>query len=201
MINSIDHNESYRTAIQLREGEMNRLFQRVSFFLVGTAFLIAALVALITSKSFADSIPLKVFAYLLTSVGFGLSVLFTVSNYINDRIIRIIWELIKDIEAGNLPSPSVIIWFNKKIEKDGQLPPKFILKLFHDLCNALGHPFPDGKTSEHISVPHTWLIPLGFVLFWIGAIIISSFVIGGAAPAVTGCVLGNGLYYTVLFYL
>lgn len=201
MANSNDPGVMYKTALQLREGEMNRLFQRVSFFLIGTAFLIAALVALVTSKGFAYSIPLNVFAYLLTSVGFGLSVLFTLSNYINDRIIRIIWELIKDIEAGNLPSPSVIIWFNKKIEEDGQSPPKFILKLFHDLCNALCHPFPDGKTSKHISVPHTWLIPLGFVFFWLGAIIVISFVIGGAVPAVTGCVLGNGLFYTVLFYL
>jgi hypothetical protein len=47
MTNSIDHKETYRNAIQLREGEMNRLFQRVSFFLVATAFLIAALVALV----------------------------------------------------------------------------------------------------------------------------------------------------------
>ena len=104
MANSNDPGVMYKTALQLREGEMNRLFQRVSFFLIGTAFLIAALVALVTSKGFAYSIPLNVFAYLLTSVGFGLSVLFTLSNYINDRIIRIIWELIKDIEAGNLPS-------------------------------------------------------------------------------------------------
>ena len=163
----------YKTALQLREGEMNRLFQRVSFFLVSTAFLIAALVALINSVKFSSTIPLQVFAYLLIAVGLGLSVVFTLSNYINDRIIRIIWELIKDIESGKGPDGYVVAWFHQKVEKENE---SLIKKILCDLYKVIMHPFSIVKHSKGISVPHTWLIPLGFTFFWIGAIIVVLFV-------------------------
>jgi hypothetical protein len=173
MANINDPSEMFKTALQLREGEMNRLFQRVNYFLVGTAFLIAALVTLIVSTHFKDVFALQLFAYLLTSVGLGLSVLFTFSNYINDRLIRIIWELIKNIEVGKGPESSVITWFHGEVENDIK---SLIIKLIHDLCVVFTHPFSIVKNSKSVSVPYTWLIPFGFVFFWIGAIIIVSFV-------------------------
>jgi hypothetical protein len=163
MANLLGDNEKYRMALQLREGELNRLFQRVSFFLVSTAFLIAALVALVTSKSFSNSIPLNVFAYMLTSIGLILSIMFTIANYLNDMVIRKIIELIKDIAADNLPKAS-IGRFYELIKNDKPGP----MKLLGKFCCDLFKVFSNLTSATEITAPHVWLIPFLFVFFWVG---------------------------------
>jgi disulfide bond formation protein DsbB len=167
MININDSNEIYKTALQLRDGEVDRLFQRVNFFLIGTAFLIAALVSLVIAKNFADSEPLVVFAYLLTSVGLGLSILFTISNYVNDRTIRKLWDMIQDIEAGNVPHPGVVTNLMEKAENDKLGIFSFVSEFSGSCWSASGNPFAVAGGSLKISVPHSWAIPFSFTFFWI----------------------------------
>jgi hypothetical protein len=183
MANMYDQDEIYKASLRLREGELNRLFQRVNFFLISTAFLIAALATLITSKNFVESIPLQGFAYLLTVVGLSLSILFTASNYLNDRTIRKLWEKIKDIEADYPPQPSLIIWLDTDTKNEKLKLTKVICELFEQLRSVRHHPFSALGGSKMVAVPHTWLIPFGFIFFWVGAI---AFI-----PFINGCYLAG----------
>ena len=71
--------------------ELDRLFQRVNFFLIGTAFLITAFVALVSSEAFGMSLHshsynLLILAHSVGAAGFYLALFFAVMNYCNARV-------------------------------------------------------------------------------------------------------------------
>jgi len=159
--------DSYKTANQWREGETTRLFQRVNYFLIGTAFLISPLIILILSSNFRRSLALILLAYLLILVGFGISLVFTVSNYLNDQIIRRISKYIMDIEIGAEVDPHFV---TKLVDGNSKACLKqFIGEFFSELCDVITHFWlpADPRESKHNGTASmTWLLPSMFMIFW-----------------------------------
>jgi len=160
--------DAYRTANQWREGEMTRLFQRLNYFLIGTAFLISPIIILILSTNFRHSIGLILLAYLLILVGLGISLVFSVSNFLNDRIIRRIVKYIIKIENGDEANPNfvtVLIDGNEK-EKLAEC-----LSIFcGELWDATIHFWVPGDprvTKYNRTAGSTWLLPVMFLIFWL----------------------------------
>lgn len=175
----MDIGDAYRTANQWRDGELSRLFQRVNYFLIGTAFLIAPLVALFLSQSFVGSLGLILFAYLLIVTGIFLSVLFTVSNYLNDVIIRRIIRYIQALEQGTNNDPAFVSWLFNDITRGNLDFSPFVKVFWGDLWDAIRHPAVATNPNDPRrgrTAALTWLIPFYFVIFWsivgIGLIIV-----------------------------
>jgi hypothetical protein len=161
--------DAYRTANQWREGELTRLFQRVNYFLIGTAFLVAPLVALFLSPYFLSSWSLLLLASLLILVGFGVSIVFTFSNYLNDRIIRMINKYIKDIENKTNNDFNFVAWLFYNASKNNLCLKQFIKAYFDDFLDSIRHPSlatnpDDQKHGRAASL--TWILPFMFMVFW-----------------------------------
>jgi len=164
--------EAYRTANQWREGETTRLFQRVNYFLIGTAFLISPLIVLILSTNFRRSLALILLAYLLILVGLGISLVFTVSNFLNDRIIRRIIKYIIELEDGTEVNPNfvtVLINGNKK-----ECLVQFLDTFCHEFWDAIIHfwvPAEPSDPKHNGTAGLTWLLPSVFIIFWLAVAI------------------------------
>jgi len=164
-------NERYELAMKLRDGDLDRLFQRVNFFLISTAFLIGALAVLLTYKSFSDSLALKIFAILLTVAGLGLSIFFTFTNYLNDLVIRKISQFIIEIEElkpVRQEGPDVLREIYRRVKASNHCKKQFIRRFFCDLVASFKNP---SDPKERVA-PHTWILPFLFSFFWIVAIVV-----------------------------
>lgn len=125
--------------------ELDRLFQRVNFFLIGTAFLITAFARVITYYDTLTKPGFEIMALAngINAVGFYLAVFFTVTNYWNAVIIR---------KMGK-----------RKHQPDYTM--RSLLKeMSEDLGSLIKKPF---DISKGHPAPHAWLVPMGFCIFWL----------------------------------
>jgi len=154
----------YETGVKLQSRDLELLFQRLNFFLVGTAFLITAFAAVVSSYSFLKLLDCKLvfLAHAISVVGFYLAVLFTSVNYLNTRAIRVRREYIEGLEKGDSPKPPVLT-HDDKVKQLPHRPGKILIELYKGLRDMFFNPF---KFSKDYPAPHTWLIPLGFFIFW-----------------------------------
>lgn len=131
---------TYETYMTLREGEMDRLFQRINFILISMAFLIGAVAALLSLGHIQDSLSLKLFVILIIASGISLNIAFTVSNQFNNDNIGKLQKAIRGFENNNQN-----------------------LRAFTQFAEG-NH---NGGVFAGIGpVPITVLIPAGFIAFW-----------------------------------
>lgn len=155
----------YETGVQLHRREVELLFQRFNFFLIGTAFLITAFATVVVSQNLSvlPSHSLAILAHAIGAVSFYIAFFFTITNYANTRTIRALGDYIWGLEKGDSPEPPFLNLKNK-VSQPIDTPCSLIKKMGAELWSIFLSPFDFSKARP---APHTWLIPLGFVLFWI----------------------------------
>jgi hypothetical protein len=189
-MDKLDKNQIfYQESCNERRQYESMLFQRLNYYLVAIAFLVAAFVELAVNK----------YVYLALFMGgfsFALSWFYAALNYHNTIIMQ-------KILANTA-------YLEKQIVDDGYLdnsrlpynyesrPPEypFGYKTLVEMIKDVRMSFRNEKSNNGIGrllSPHTWLVPYSFILFWLGALIIYIFCylkhnlfdyIGGAAISV-----------------
>ena len=134
----------YEKGLEIRYHEVDLLFQRFNFFMVGMSFLVAAFAAIVASD---HSDELRGISLAIVGIGALLSLGFFVINYSAARnITRFDDYLLKvELEVGlkDRPFLQALLLANNRPFKDS-----------HWYC------------LWHCRAPHTRLIPLGFTFFW-----------------------------------
>lgn len=134
----------YEKALEIRYHEVDLLFQRFNFLMVGMSFLVAAWAVIITS-----SIKHQIFfSCAIAVIGVLLSLGFSVINYFAARTVTRFDDYLLTVEL-----------------KVGLKDRPFLQIMQLAKCR----PFKDSHwyCFWHCSAPHTRLIPLGFSVFWI----------------------------------
>ena len=153
----------YETAFHLQRSEVTGLFQRLSFFLIGTAFLVTALAAVspyLLANNPNDKLVLL--GHIITALGYYAAFFFLFTNYLNTRIIRLLGDYIRDLEEGaSRPPPH--LYLEDRTSTLSNRPLAMIWDLIVEVCGIFLSPF---KFHKKRPAPHTWLLPLGFVIFW-----------------------------------
>lgn len=137
--------------------ETSWLFQRFNYFLVGIAFLVTALAAIVSSQHFALNVGsgyLAWFGRALCAAGYSLSFFFAVVNHLASIEIQ---RLRKTLDEE--PETPLFKWANKTWP-EGLLNGR---RLFNDIHAILN---PSHEKGQQIG-SHTYLVPLGFWLFWL----------------------------------
>ena len=93
---------AYKTVIEYRSGERDLLFERLNYFLVGSAFLAAAYVTLAALKPTTNYPALFYLAYLINGAGFYLSLFFAIVNNLNSKILGRLDLYIRELESESL---------------------------------------------------------------------------------------------------
>jgi len=134
----------YEKGLEIRRHEVDLLFQRFNFFMVGMSFLVAAFAAIVASD---PSDKLRVIGLAIAVIGVLLSLGFSVINYFAARAITRFNDYLLTVEL-----------------KVGLKDRPFLRML--QLAKA--RPFRDSHWHcfWHCAAPHTRLIPLGFSVFW-----------------------------------
>lgn len=148
------YHQHYELLVQLLHREIESLFSRFNFFLIVTAFLVAAFVTIVVNDE-ADW-TLNLLRHAIAAVGFYMALFFTVTNYLNARFMT---ELQNWLEDGN--------------EIIGIIPYRLVYQikdrawksanLLSDIKSILYDPIEYKGTYA----PHTWILPLLFTLFWL----------------------------------
>lgn len=162
----------YQESCNERRQYESMLFQRLNYFIVAIAFLVAAFVQLALSR-------LIWLALFVGGFGAALSWLYTAINYHNARIMS---KLVDD--TANLEEK----FFNDKNDLYIYELPYSRMKITlsenkfkFDWCTVLWDTIKDIKISgfnkqntegEVVLSPHTWMIPYSFVIFWLIALIL-----------------------------
>ena len=163
--------EAYDQAVRRRDYESKVLFQRVNFFLIGTAFLITGFATLVGNADLCELECKKLLlAYTINGAGLYLSILFAYVNYLNANILWQIGKYVEQLEDK----------LSEKADQDikvGGL--KRIGKMAISVTKIIGHPRKSAssmcsqlkKMSGDFGVdciaPHTWILPIGFTVFWV----------------------------------
>jgi hypothetical protein len=181
----------YDVAVGYFRGDLNLLFQRLNYYLIATAFLIGGFITLIANSisktGSLDIGPLDWYIYIIAAVGFIISLVFGVINYLNSLVIARIGIYIREIEKGkgleddNKP-------FNK-MKVIGEKTAFSVLYILNVYLQTLAYPF-GVKTFGYFETkdifkknddsfiqmaPHTWLIPMFFLGIWSIILIYISF--------------------------
>jgi hypothetical protein len=147
--------------LNLREGEMNRLFQRVNYLLISMAFLIAAVATVITNNNFVSNHTYQSFVYIIIGFGILLSCMFIKSHWDNNNNISRLSRSIRHFE--NKHHVETLTRFEDGIQ-DGQVNiPRTHKSWF-------------SEKFELIS-PITIIIPGLFILFWVLSLCLAIFYI------------------------
>lgn len=126
------------------EANLGRIFQRFNFFLIGTAFLITAYTSVVTSNMFSSEGDCRaiILANAINAVGFYLAIFFTITNYWNVKLL----DMTSDDKSPQTYSIKSLI-----------------IDMLGDFCHLLWEPL---DISRGHPAPHTWLLPIGFAVFW-----------------------------------
>jgi hypothetical protein len=170
MIEYIDLKTAYQKAIDYRNQDLTLLFQRLNYFLIGSAFLITAYATLITRLT-PDYTVVTVLTYVIEGVGIYLSLFFAIINYLNNVVIEKIDDYIRCLEnttSSNFVKPFTylkndIVASVQKYSFNNN-PLNLLGKVILEVIINLINPF---NSSNHRFAPNTFIIPLGFFLFWI----------------------------------
>jgi len=161
----MDENRSYLKAIDDVRHEKTLLFDRLNFFLAGSAFLITAYAALAVSiKHWSSSNSIILLTYILNGTGLYLAIFFAVINYLNTRLIEAKDSQIHCWES-NLDKKVHQKWESNMVEKEvienefHRNPYRLIWGPVKGLWTFLMKPF-------HLAeAPHTYILPLGLTFF------------------------------------
>jgi hypothetical protein len=97
----MEREELYRKSVEDVRHHESLLFDRLNYFLVGSAFLVTAYVTLaVKFNQSPKSGPIFLLAYLIIAAGFYLSASFEIINYLNTRLIGEMQLCIKKLELG-----------------------------------------------------------------------------------------------------
>lgn len=159
---------AYNKAVEILNRDTALLFQRLNFFLIATAFLIAAFATVLTVGT--GSILLNI-DYILSAAGFVYSLLLAATNYLNTRIIWQIGEYIRNledkdfgdvVEQGQEPYKRIdqIVKGSMNRRTTFSLIPSMVGSVF----TVIGNP---SKTARESVADHTYIVPLLFVVVWL----------------------------------
>lgn len=172
----------YEQGINIFQHELDLLFRRLNFFLLATSFVVAAFAVLIAYSGPAKSNLVLAIAYLVLALGWSLSIVFTIVNYINSKVVDIrakYAEKVRESMKGNIEQVDMNdIGYPFDDDEQNIHPVDWLKKDFwKDCCSMLTNPlrFAQGNKSEGIDphhASHTWFIPLGFSLFWVLAAVL-----------------------------
>jgi len=180
--------------------ETSWLFQRFNYFLIGIAFLVAALATIVSSQHFCLNGDgsyryLVWFALSLCVVGYLLSFFFAIVNHLTSIMIKRLHDTLYDE-----PGTPLFKWTEKNLWPDGFPKGQHLFKGIHGLL------WPSSG-EEHQVAPHTYLVPLGFCFFWLALLLILLFTPNvehrGLYWIAIGCLVAISIfvYCRVYFYL
>jgi hypothetical protein len=163
--------EEYERFYDTLNTEIGLLFQRLNYFLVASAFLVTAFATVLTTNNCLTSHQFNL-AFLINLTGFYLSVFFAATNYLNIIIIQKKSSFIKKLKVNpKLYMNSSSIHATEDIIKNTIWKKKFKNSQQRLVCNMLVDTFKFFIIQNHASgnefAPHTYLVPLGFSLFWL----------------------------------
>lgn len=154
----------YEEAEHYFYNELDFLFKRFNFFLVATAFLAMAFVAVVTS----DTKGLIQLAHAMATLASFLSIAFFVINYLNVKVVKIRSDYLRD-EVPKLDAKLSLFalhrrmgdYLNERIKREINA-----TQLFHDFLGDLWRLRDPLELSKEEPACHTWVIPLVFYAFW-----------------------------------
>jgi len=129
--------------------QINQVQQRFNYFLIATSFLFVAFVTLVTSST--PNLCKMIIA--VASFGILLSLYYFEISYHQTRVAQ-------TVRDNKISDPSKI-----KVE-----PKKWTLE---SICDAFAYffPFRAFKFAKERPANYTWVIPIGFTLFWIFSLV------------------------------
>ena len=159
------------------------LFQRLNYFLVAIAFLVAGFVELAASSTqhHANSL-LAGLAILVGAAGFLISWLFTAINYLNGGTLTRAYVLAEHLEKQLFVDKTSELaelklpyrHMSDAIFESSEF--RFGFKMFfYDSVAASFLHFNFNTDKGELRAPHTWIIPFYFTLFWLAALSIYCF--------------------------
>jgi hypothetical protein len=166
----------YKTAVDSAQHLESLLFDRLNYFLAGSAFLVTAYAALAVSvKHLSNYSSILRLTYLVNGTGFYLSIFFAIINYLNTRVIGAIFSCIKNLELDNIKDENLKAgnYFNyqdamvETVIADDFSHNTFLLIIgpLRGLWRFLKQPFQ--HESKDTEAPHTYMIPLALAAFWL----------------------------------
>ncbi|MFC1944645.1 hypothetical protein ACFLX5_04045 [Chloroflexota bacterium] len=153
----------YEKAQKYLFDELDLLSRKLNYFLIATAFLVAAYVASVTSAN-----EIQKLSHAIASLACFISIAFFIVNYINARIVNIRSNYFRKIPK-NVKSNWSPFQMHKHLVDNlhGNSKPKEWLKvkeLSRYLWATAIRPF--SRTEEDMAA-HTWVIPLILFIFWL----------------------------------
>ena len=168
----------YDKLAEIESRDVGLLFQRLNFFLVGSAFLVAGFATLVQRS--------LILAYVINAAGFYLSIFFAAITYLNARIIWHFGDYLRKLELEKAEEKEATYTKVRDIvEKevwDKELKNSYLRlfgKLFREIWNLLSNALDASKKSM---ASHTYLIPVGFSILWIIFLVILAVVPLHAVP-------------------
>lgn len=154
----------YEEAQHYFYNELDLLFKRFNFFLVATAFLAVAFVAVVTSGGKG----LIQLAHAIAALASFLSIAFFVINYLNVKIVKIRSDYLRD-EVPKLDAKLSLFALHRRIGDylDERIKKEInATQLLHDFLGDLWRLREPLELSKEKPAVHTWVIPLVFYAFW-----------------------------------
>ena len=164
----MEYSIAYDKATEIYRNDLNLLFRRLNFFLIGVAFLITGLAALVASRYYLHY-PIIAFAYIICTAGFYLSLCFTFINYLNTRNLYKFGEYIhflekKYDEQGEVKREPAIMMKTIVQSTLRGAPWRLFKRLGSKLCGLIANPSREPRRS---TANNAYLISIGFVVFWV----------------------------------
>lgn len=171
MLQNKQNIEEYERFCDTLNTEIGLLFQRLNYFLVASAFLVTAFATVLTTNNCLTSHQFNL-AFLINLTGFYLSIFFAATNYLNILIIQKKSSFIKKLGVNpKLQMNPTSIHATEDIIKNIIWKKKFKNSQRRLVCHMLVDTFRFFIIQNHASrnefAPHTYLVPLGFSLFWL----------------------------------
>ncbi|HUV46244.1 MAG TPA: hypothetical protein VMW45_04175 [Dehalococcoidia bacterium] len=174
----------YDELVKARDKNIALLFQRLNFFLIATAFLIAGFVTSYAAAR-SDTLPdLVCISYVLIATGIGLSFFFAFVNFLNTRILFYMGLSIKELEKKNLEEEVGEDEFPSKLRDNNvnKVMSKGLWRLLGEKCCELGalslvlifrcSSQAVRQKAQQSVASHVYVVPLGFTIMWITLLII-----------------------------
>lgn len=160
----------YEKSLEIRYREADLLFQRFNFFMVGMSFLVAAFAAIVASNA-ADE--LRGVSLAIAAFGVFLSIVFFFTNYLAGRTISRFDDEYLNIVEGRMPLDDGPFARIRQCSLADPCPYESrerccvirpFVKGYSKVCRCLWRSY--GRFDHCSRAPHTWLVPLFFLVFW-----------------------------------
>lgn len=196
---------AYDKALEISKNMEDSVLQRLNFFLISTAFLIAGLATLVAGRNDAGLTHGQLrLSYIINALGLYLSLFFTTINFHNIDILTDFGAYIRRLEEGiakrrdklhiTEPPPATQAEDIANSKMEG-FPWPLLGRLFRQLYSQITSPHEAAKGGK---TNHTFLVPLLFVVVWL-VIFFSVFPFCWVATVVVFGLIG--LSFAVVHYL